>query len=213
MFKGLTSYLIEGVTSEGGWGNEPGFHKETNPLNTAECLCGLIQVRCHLLSKDFDDRYDKTIDNAINYLLRTQLKSGGWGTGGTYENANNVNDIKAKGNMVSTCFSVIALCFYYEICGNDITKKKLIDAVKKSLNYLIIKVDNLWSYSPELQEKSLMATSYALLGLSYIQAYISLTTTKKKTMNNLINSSIDNLLNHKEEYFNNDQEQMSIVFI
>jgi predicted nucleotide-binding protein len=217
VFKGLTSYLIEGVTKDGGWGNECGLYQETNPLNTAECLCGLIFGRHHLLSKNLDDKYDKTIENAISYLLKTQLKSGGWGTGGTYQGVTDFQTIKSKGNMVSTCFSIMALCFYYEICTDNNTKTKLISVVKKSLNYLKIKTDNLWSYSPDLSEKNLMATAYALLCLSYLQANLEvekkITNSEKNLLKNLTNSSIDNLLNNKEEYFNSDKEQMSIIFI
>lgn len=218
VFKGLTSYLIEGTTIEGGWGNECGLRQETNPLNTAECLCGLILARHHLLSKKLDEKYDKTIESAINYLIKTQLKSGGWCTGATYQGVLDCQSIKAKGNMVSTCFSIMAISFYYIAYPDNDLKSELIDAVKKSFRYFKFKIDNLWAYSPEHKEKNLMATAYALLCLSYVQANIvgcrEITNNEKNTLKSLIDGSIDNLLNHKEKYFTyGNKEQMVIVFI
>jgi predicted nucleotide-binding protein len=214
IFNGLTSYLIEGITNEGGWGNECGSQKETNPLNTAEVLCGLILSRHHLLSRELGSNYDSTIENAIKYLIKTQLDSGGWATGSAYLSTTKPT---TKGNMSSTCWAIMAICIYYEKYPNNTVKTDLTNVIKKSINYLNkIKSDKIWSYSPELSESNLMASAYALLCLSYIHLSKSIMQKikgKETTIKNLISESIDVLWTNKDKYFGGQNSNMSKIIL
>jgi predicted nucleotide-binding protein len=216
IFKGLTAFLIDGVTTSGGWSDECGNHKEDNPLNTAEVLSGLILSRHHLLSKKLNDKFDATIDKAIDYLIKTQLESGGWATGSAYVDPEKRK--QANGNIASTCWSIIAISLYSDKYENG--SLKTIDAIKKSLEYLEIREENgMWSYFPDATEvHNLLATSYALLSLSYITLsellMQKLGRTEKLVITNMITESIDILLNCKESYSAmNKENYMPIVFI
>lgn len=157
---GLANYLINSCTSEGGWDSEPGSNKETNPLNTAEVLCGLISARHYLIINKTPQKYDIVIKNAINYLHKTQLNNGGWSTGSAYKIASPLKI--ANGNTVSTCFAFWALALNHSLIEKDSTMKTIINKVMKFLSECR-RDEYLYSYSPNVEQWSPISTSYVLL--------------------------------------------------
>lgn len=163
----LSIFLINGITNEGGWGAETGAYSETNPLNTGEVLCGLIASRHYLISQGLPLNYDVALDKGIKYLIDTQLLSGGWGTGSAYIKIKQESDKlqTTKGNTVSTCFAIWALCNYSSICINKDFDEIIKNIIKKTNDFIdSCERDNgLYSYNPDLSETSIISSTYVLL--------------------------------------------------
>jgi predicted nucleotide-binding protein len=170
LMSGLAKYLINAVTKDGGWDAEPGSNKETNPLNTAEVLCGLISARSRLCLSGLPANYDETIRNAVKYLRSTQLASGGWSTGSTYRQQG-VRDV-AKGNTVSTCFALWAQILSYDLIEKE---ENLTDVIHKVISFLANCRDKSGRcyYSPGLADWSPISTAYILLSYSLILSWDS----------------------------------------
>ena len=162
---GLVQYLVDGVTREGGWGNEPGEFKEANPLNTAEVLGGLLSVHHHLPRGPLRTHCDERIAGGMRYLLSTQLASGGWATGSAYIR----KDIGSKGNIVSTVWAIWSLLEGARRCELGGQERGAIKtALECSQAYLRNRVGGLWAYSPELAEANPMASAYGLFGMALL---------------------------------------------
>lgn len=165
LFTGLVKYILNGVTCEGGWDVEPGAQKETNPLNTAEALCGLISIRYPLrVAGKLPENFDKVVNKAVEYLFSTQLESGGWATGSAYRHKN-INI--PKGNTVSTCLALWSLLLYNDLIRYD---HRIISVVEKAISFFIqCKTnDGLYVYSPDLSEISVVSTAYVFLAFTQI---------------------------------------------
>ena len=162
LFTKLTKFLIDGQTDSGGWGNEPGPYKEANPLNTSEVLLGLLAAGDHLINIRTPENYYKSIEQGIEYLLSTQLKTGGWSTGSAYL----ATPITASGNTISTCISIWALVEYskrYHL-NNRIGEsfKKGLDFFKQCIR------QNDCVYSPNLETASTVSSAYCALAMSLL---------------------------------------------
>lgn len=165
LFTGLVNYILNGVTCEGGWDVEPGSQKETNPLNTAEALCGLIGIRYPLrVAGKLPENFDKVVNEAVMYLFSTQLETGGWATGSAYRH---IAESLPKGNTVSTCLALWSLLLYYDLIRYD---NKIISVVEKAINFFkqCKANDGLYVYSPDLSETSVVSTAYVFLAFSQI---------------------------------------------
>jgi len=162
----ISNYLLTQVADNGGWGSKPNANNGTNPLNTAEVLCGLIVARSRLYLSGLPQNYDKTIENAIKYLYDTQLTSGGWATRAAYRLGGDRKN--AKGNVVSTCFTLWALILHYGLIEKD---SRTIDVIRKAIAFLNeCSKDGLYCYSPGLTNPELIYNAYipmAYIFLSY----------------------------------------------
>lgn len=165
LFVGLVNYILNGVTSEGGWDVEPGSQKETNPLNTAEALCGLIGIRYPLrVAGKLPENFDTVVNKAVSYLLSTQLKSGGWATGSAYRHK---TESMSKGNTVSTCLTLWSLLLHNDLIRYD---NNIINVVENAISFFkqCKTNDGLYVYSPDLRETSVVSTAYVFLAFSQI---------------------------------------------
>lgn len=153
-------FLIDGQTKIGGWGNEPGPNKEANPLNTGEVLLGLITASDHMVNMSMFTSVKSSIEKGIQYLIKTQLPSGGWSTGSAYLE----QPITAKGNIVSTSVSVWAVIEYMK--RNYQYNNDLRNIINKSYEFTCNCIkSNSCRYSPNLDSDSIVASAYCLLSL------------------------------------------------
>ena len=211
LFIGLTNYLLDGVTSDGGWDSEPGFFKETNPLNTAEALCGLISVRYQLrIAGMMPTNFDQVVNNAIKYLLSTQLPSGGWATGSAYKHP---SDTMAKGNTVSTCFALWALLLYNDLIKYD---EEILEVINSAIDFFeqCKTNDGVYLYSPDLDEPSVVSTAYVFLAFSQIlSSHIIRNNLVKEKRLQIENALKDLAVCINEECFINEAKQQRISSI
>lgn len=162
LFLKLVNFLVDGQTTIGGWGNEPGPQKEANPLNTSEVLLGLILASDHLVNIGSSSNLEISIDKGIDYLMKTQLSSGGWSTGSAYL----VSPILAQGNIVSTCISLWAIIEYSK---RHQTNRELKYIINKGYRFVCDCIgENNCVYSPNLESMSVVASAYCLLSLCII---------------------------------------------
>lgn len=192
LFIGLVNYILNGVTCEGGWDVEPGSQKETNPLNTAEALCGLISIRYPLrIAGKLPENFDNVVNNAVMYLLSTQLESGGWATGSAYRHK---TESLPKGNTVSTCLALWSLLLYNDLIKSD---HNITSVVEKAIIFFkqCRTNDGLYVYSPDLSETSVVSTAYVFLAFSQILSCQSirdsLSNEKRLETQNVIKDMID----------------------
>src|ERR1039458_5998919 len=165
MAVGMVSYLLTGVTRLNGWGNEPGEFKEANPLNTAEVLCGLMWVRHHLPPGALTEKCDHLVGKGVEYLLGTQLGSGGWATGSAYLRT----ELGSKGNVVSTAWAIWALVERKRAYIVDSRESEgIYRTLQRSHGFLLHRLDGLWPYNPDLENVDLMASTYGLFGLAWL---------------------------------------------
>lgn len=198
LFSKLVNFLIEGQTTVGGWGNESGPKKEANPLNTSEVLLGLILAGDHMVNINTPLNWEASIEKGIDYLIQTQLPSGGWSTGSAYL----VSPITAKGNIVSTCISIWAIIEYLK---RHPINDKLQNLLNKGYTFICdcIGEDNC-NYSPNLESPSVVAAAYCLLSLCILS--------DSPLMNDeSLNIKISQIINIIECDFTNECECKEIV--
>jgi len=168
IFSRLCNFLLNGVTKEGGWDSEPGTNKETNPLNTAEALCGLISARARMFLRNAN--YDETIEKAVKYLCEKQLPSGGWTTGSSYKSGEDIS--KLNGDIVSTSFSLWALMLYRDKINHSF---EINEIIKKALGFFEScnnQNNHLYKYNPTLSDtESVIPTAYVFLAFALISVY------------------------------------------
>lgn len=206
LYTGLVKYILNGVTSDGGWDAEPGLYKETNPLNTAEALCGLISVRHQLrVAGKLPDDFDKVIHRAIQYLVNTQLPSGGWATGSAYKH---LSESSPKGNTVSTCLALWALLLYNDLISYN---SSILDVVERAIAFFrqCKTNDGLYLYSPDLNEFSYVSTAYVFLAYAQIlscqNVRDSLSNEKSLEVQNVLKDLIDCM--NEVEFINEAKSQ------
>lgn len=194
----LVNFLIEGQTFIGGWGNEPGPRKEANPLNTSEVLLGILLARDHLINIKVPLNLELSIENGINYLIQTQLPSGGWSTGAAYL----VTPVTATGNMVSTCISIWAVVEYLKrYCVSDELKNLL----SKSYKFICKCIEEDYCvYCPNLKSSSAVASAYCLLSLCVLND-------SSLICDESLNIKISQVINIIDCDFNNEYECKEMV--
>jgi len=201
--KAMSEYLIK-VAVNGGWAarlsNDD--RDETNPLNTAEVLCGLIKAKPKLDIKDtkLHKRCDNAINNAIRYLHNTQTISGGWATG----TDNLMYGKKAIGNTTSTCFALWALILHYGAGGNESLTEKIVGDATGFLNSCC--GSGLYYYSPGLPEEgSIASAAYILLSYSLILSSGKLTDHKLQSE---VSQKIYEILKHLKDVIDYDPDDI-----
>ena len=162
---GLVRYLLNGITDNGGWGNEPGPKKEPNPLNPQKFCRGLMSVRHHLRPGALTNARDDLVTRAIQYLHDTHLRSGGWATGSAYLK----KDLQAKGNIVSTAWAIWALLERKQRYAISVQESEaILSALQRTHAFVLLRRGELWPYSPDLGTVEPMASAYGLFAVALL---------------------------------------------